>query len=56
MFSSHLDNLIFFELFSTALTFLPNGARRAVQGAEIVAGGIAVSGRQSHRNWRGTTT
>ena len=30
-----------------------DGARRAVQGAEIVAGGLAVSSRQSHRNWRG---
>src|SRR5262249_8148946 len=27
--------------------------RRAVQGAEVVAGGVAVSSRKSHRNWRG---
>jgi len=30
-----------------------DGARRAVQGAEVVAGGVAVSSRKSHRNWRG---
>src|SRR5215468_1111618 len=30
-----------------------DGARRAVQGAEVAAGGVAVSGRKSHRNWRG---
>ena len=30
-----------------------DGARRAVQGAEVVAGGLAVSHRKSHRNWRG---
>src|SRR5499426_1362872 len=30
-----------------------DGARRAVQGAEVVAGGLAASRRNSHRNWRG---
>src|SRR5262245_32109456 len=30
-----------------------DGARRAVQGAEVVAGGLAASRSNSHRNWRG---
>src|SRR5262249_15385478 len=34
-----------------AVCYGPGRARRAVQGAEVVAGGVTVSRRQSHRNW-----